>query len=224
MIKRIFNYFHILQNIYIKNKFFIKRVTYSQDKEDLKVLKFFKNKKKGFYVDVGCFHPIKINNTYLLYKKNWRGINIDTSKFSIELFNYLRPDDLNFNCAVSNKDKKISFYYQKDHSVLNSINKSTAAFHIKGKLKKKTLKGLKLDTIINKTKYKYQQIDFLDIDVEGADLKVLEGLSLKKYKPKLICIEIYDQKVKDSKVYKYLIKFKYKLIWSGRFSHIFKLI
>ena len=56
------------------------------DKEDLNIINYFKDKKNGFYIDVGCFHPLDRNNTYLLYKKNWRGINIDVSKFSIDLF------------------------------------------------------------------------------------------------------------------------------------------
>ena len=78
--------------------------------EDLRILKFFEYKNKGFYVDVGSFHPLRMNNTYKLYKKNWTGINIDPSKFSIELFNFLRPKDLNYNCAISNQNKKLDFY------------------------------------------------------------------------------------------------------------------
>ena len=58
------------------------------DKEDLAILDYVKNSKSGFYVDVGCYHPIHRNNTYLLYKKNWRGANIDLSEFSIDLFNF----------------------------------------------------------------------------------------------------------------------------------------
>jgi hypothetical protein len=34
------------------------------DKEDLNILNFFKDKRDGFYVDVGCFHPLDRNNTY----------------------------------------------------------------------------------------------------------------------------------------------------------------
>ena len=37
------------------------------DKEDTNILSYFNNKRNGFYVDVGCFHPINRNNTYLLY-------------------------------------------------------------------------------------------------------------------------------------------------------------
>ena len=40
------------------------------DNEDLKIVDYFKDKEMGFYIDVGCFHPIHWNNTYLLFKKN----------------------------------------------------------------------------------------------------------------------------------------------------------
>ena len=55
--------------------------------EDVQVDKFFHNKSNGFYVDVGCYHPLEGNNTYLLHKRNWRGINIDANSLSIDLFN-----------------------------------------------------------------------------------------------------------------------------------------
>ena len=101
MLKKILRNLHIIHNIYIKHKFFIKKKSYAMDNEDTAVLNYFKDKENGFYVDVGCYHPIHRNNTYLLHKKNWNGINIDTSQFSIDLFNHMRPDDLNYNCAIS---------------------------------------------------------------------------------------------------------------------------
>ena len=51
--------------------------SYSISNVDLIIDRMFANLKNGFYVDVGCNHPIKFNNTYLLYKRGWSGINID---------------------------------------------------------------------------------------------------------------------------------------------------
>ena len=48
--------------------------------EDLELLKLTKNINQGFYVDAGCYHPLRLNNTYLLYKKKWNGLNIDLSR------------------------------------------------------------------------------------------------------------------------------------------------
>lgn len=222
LFNRIYNNLHIIQNIYFKHKNFLNKKTYSLFGEDLVALKFFKNKKKGFYVDIGCYHPTHINNTYLLYKKGWNGINIDVSQFSIDLFKFMRPDDLNYKCAVSETNKKVNLYYQKEHSQLTSINKLTAKKFIKGRLKKKIINSYSLEEILSWGKYKDYEIDFLDVDVEGADLQVLKGLNFSKRKPKLICVEIHQKNFRKHKIYRFLIKKKYKLIWQQSFSFLFK--
>ena len=190
--------------------------------EDTAVLDYFKDKKNGFYIDVGCHHPTYINNTYLLYKKNWSGINIDISQFSIDLFNYMRPQDLNYNCAISNKNKIVKIFYQKEFSQLSTIKSIQAKSVFQGNIKEKDMQAFSLDEILNRNKNKNTKIDFLNIDVEGADLEVLEGLSFDKFKPELICLEIHDKEVKKSEIYNFLINKNYELIWSGIFSHIFK--
>ena len=193
------------------------------DNEDLEILKYFKGKKNGFYVDVGCYHPVHRNNTYLLYKLDWRGINIDISEFSIDLFNYIRPDDLNYNFAISNKNEILKIYYQKELSQLSTIEKEQANKVFQGNIKEKKIQAFTLNEILTRDKYKNYEIDLLNIDVEGADLKVLEGLSFDKFTPKLICVEIHENKIKESKIFKFLNNKNYQLIWSGVFSHLFKL-
>ena len=221
MLQKVFNKIHILHNIYIKHKSFIKKKSYSLDGEDLFVEKYFKEKPTGFYVDVGCYNPVYLNNTYLLHKKKWKGINIDTSQFSIDLFNYMRPNDLNYNSAVSNKNEYIKLYFQKEFSLLNSIEKEHAKKFMQGNIREKIMEAFTLDKILSRSIYKNSRIDFLDIDVEGADLKVLEGLSFDRFRPELICVEIHEKKINKSKIYKFLVNKNYKLIWSGVFSHMF---
>ena len=191
--------------------------------EDTAVLNYFKDRKNGFYVDVGCYHPIHRNNTHLLHKQeNWSGINIDTSQFSIDLFNYMRPKDLNYNCAISDKNENIKLFYQKELSQLSTTEKGQAESVFQGNIKEKEMQAFTLDEVLNRDRYKKSKIDFLDIDVEGADLKVLKGLSFDKFKPELICIEIHEKEVELSEIYKFLVDKKYELIWSGVFSYIFK--
>ena len=222
MIKGIKKKIHIIHNIYIKHRYLSKKKSYSMDGEDLFLKDYFKDKKKGFYVDVGCYHPIHRNNTFLLYKAGWSGINIDIHKFSIDLFNYLRPKDQNLNFAVSNKNEKIDMYFQKELSQLSTIEANQAKKVFQGNIKTSKIDSYTLDEILKKTMIDNIKIDLLDIDVEGADLKVLEGFSINKFMPELICVEIRDKEIKKSKIYEYLNKSKYQLIWSGVFSHIFK--
>ena len=222
MINEIKNKIHILHNIYIKHKYFFKKKSYSMDGEDLFISDYFKIRERGFYIDVGCYHPIHRNNTFLLHKKGWNGINIDIHKFSIDLFNYLRPDDFNYNLAVSNKNQVLDMYFQKQLSQLSTIEEEQAKKVFQGNIKKSKINAVTLDSILEEVNVDNLKIDLLDIDVEGADFKVLEGFSIEKYKPELICVEIHQKNMKESLISKYLDDFKYELIWSGVFSHIFK--
>ena len=116
--------------------------------EDLVLLKNINNKSNNFYVDVGCYHPLHLSNTYLLYKKGWRGINIDVSKYSIDLFNYMRPDDMNIEAAISNNQNYIKVYYQKKLSQLTTTKKEISQKRMQGHIKEKNIKAETLNSII----------------------------------------------------------------------------
>lgn len=52
--------------------------SYSQGGQDLFVVAMTEGLKKGFYLDIGCNHPVAINNTYLLESEfGWNGILVD---------------------------------------------------------------------------------------------------------------------------------------------------
>ena len=89
-------------------------------------------------------------------------------------------------------------------------------------IKKSKIQSFTLDAILEKKNFNNIKLDLLDIDVEGADLKVLEGFSIQKFRPELICVEIHEKKIKQSKIYDYISNSDYELIWSGVFSHIFR--
>jgi hypothetical protein len=70
----------------VLSKDHIRSNCYSQEGEDLIASRLFPNQSTGFYVDIGAHHPTRFSNTYLLYTKGWRGINIDPLPGSKELF------------------------------------------------------------------------------------------------------------------------------------------
>ena len=55
----------------------------SQSGQDLFVLQLIKN-KKPYFVDIGCWEPINLNNTYLLENNGWNGISIDITDLTTE--------------------------------------------------------------------------------------------------------------------------------------------
>ena len=232
MLKNILHKIKINHDLLIKNNSLLRsKKLLPEDIVIEKILKKLKINKKGFYVDVGCNHPVRNNNTFLLHKKGWEGVNIDVNKFSIDLFNHARPKDVNIAALISNQKKFIELYYQKEFSVLNTTIKSLAKQHFNDWFLHRKVKATTLNSILSKSRFKNKQIDFLNIDVEGGELNVLKSLNFKNYKPKVICIEILslhyskDKKklFKNNVIVKFLIKKKYKKIWSCKYyrNHIF---
>ena len=192
---------------------------------DLLLEHIFKNQSHGFYIDVGCQHPVMNNNTYLLYKKGWNGINIDLDKKNIDLFSFYRKRDLNINVAISSREDERDLFFYHDKSAINTLEKSVANYQ-KAQVKKiKKVKTKTLNSIIENSKFNNLTIDFVSIDVEGHELEVIKGFDLKKYKPKVVIIEFLDLSLKKleiknlniknflkSEIYQYMIDKNYTLV------------
>ena len=223
MLKKAKNIIHILQNLYLKEKVFLKKKSYSQDNSDLKIIEYFDKKNNGFFVDIGCFHPTRMNNTYLLYRNGWSGINIDLSEFSIDLFNFYRPKDINIRCAISDTPSKKTLYYQKKFSLISTLDKKLAEKRFQGPIKQTEINSDNINNVIRKTKFNNTRIDFLNIDAEGMDELILKSLDFKTYKPRLICAEdsVYNRKFYDTNLYKILKPYGYNHLWSSVANHIF---
>ena len=187
----------LLLNLIKYRGFFLKK-QYSKNREDQFLKKFFQKKLNGIYVDIGAYHPYRFSNTYLLYLKGWSGLNIDPNKKSIELFNIARPNDTNLNIALGYKSKKQLMYYKKDFHPMNTLNKSFAKRFIDKNIKNKKITISKVDTIFKKY-LKNNKIDLLDIDVEGSEYDIIRSINYKKYKFKLILIEITSFNIKSMK-------------------------
>jgi FkbM family methyltransferase len=214
---KIFYKIYLYYNIYIRNFKYIFQKSYSQFNEDIFIKKFFKNKNNGIYIDIGCHHPFKLNNTYLLYKSGWMGINVDLIQLKIDLFNIARPKDKNICCAISNKNENSKVYIPGNNilSAEISIDKTHSnlikkKFNNTYSVKKTTT--LTFKKMLKKFNVKINNFDFLKLDIEGKDYEVLRNINLEKYNPKLICIEDLQINNKNSnRIKKYLISKNYRL-------------
>ena len=198
-----FNKLYFFLKILKKSK---KRYHYADNGEDIIIQGLFNHKKNGFYIDVGCYHPVRASLTHLLYKKGWKGVNIDISKDTINLFNIARPNDKNINIGIADKEGE-DFYYQSSH--INQAN----SFKFYDNVKKIKVQITTLDNIIKNLGI--EKIDFLNIDVEYRDFKALQGLNLNNVRPSLIAIEDNDAydvaDVTNSDIYKYMKNKEYFL-------------
>ena len=196
--------------------FYVK--SYSQEGEDLILTRILGEKKEGFYIDVGAHHPKRFSNTFLFYKRGWRGINIEARPGSKKLFDKIRPHDINVEVPISSENKILK-YYMFNEPALNGFSEEMS--NNKNGLKDyKIIKEIDLQTktlkeVLDSNVMKDQHIDFLTVDVEGLDYDVLVSNDWAKYKPSIILIEDNEfdlHSMGKSKVYNYLIGKGYSLI------------
>ena len=173
--------------------------SFSQEGEDLILSQLFYGKVNGFYVDVGAHHPLQYSNTYRFYLNGWRGINIDAMPGSMDGFNKIRPEDVNLEIAVSNKDQVLT-YYMFDAAGTNTFSERHAEEMLKlggTLLATRNIKTIKLQDILAERLAKGQQIDFISLDVEGLELDVLISNDWTSFRPTVVLVESLELVNKD---------------------------
>lgn len=170
------------------------RQSFSQFGEDLVISEFFKNKQKtGFFVDIGAHDPVRLNNTYKLYRKGWRGINVEADPVFVEKLIKTRPLDQNLNIGIGDSSTKMTLYLFSAPA-LNTFSEESMRENLKAGHKvvdQKTIDIMSLNDLLDKY-CNNKTIDLLSIDIEGLDLAALKTINWKKYKPTIVCVENKD--------------------------------
>ena len=167
---------------FLKETYYIKysKRSYSFNSVDLIIDYLLKDIKNGIYVDVGCNHPIKYNNTYILHKRGWSGINIDLDESAIKLFKKYRKNDYNIVALVSNDEEIKKTYIYHDRSAINTVEKDLVDVRENKPKKIIEKKSITLNKIIENSPFNNKKINLLTIDVEGHEFPVLENFDFSK--------------------------------------------
>ena len=200
--------------------------SYSISNVDLIIDRLFSKIKKGVYIDVGCNHPIKYNNTYLLHKRGWSGINIDLDETSIKEFNSIRKNDHNVQKMISSLDgEEKDIYYYHERSAINTLSEELAKKRITKHREIIREASTTINKIIENSPYKNKKINLMSIDIENYEYEALKNFNFERYKIDIIItectdmsqskLEIYNQSLEyiiNTDLYKLLKKNNYKLI------------
>jgi FkbM family methyltransferase len=225
---KILKKFYLFYNLYIRNRKYLNNG--SQFGEDKFLYNLFEKNYVGKYLDVGCFHPTKHNNTSLFYKNGWQGINIDLNPLTIDLFNFMRPNDININTAVSSEESEKTLFFLSENNTQNTLSENQLLFLKKHhnlrdeEIIKKKIQTRRLDKILEENNF--DNIDFMNLDVEGHELEVLKTINFKKTKLKYICIEMINHNnlsIKNSdQILDLLETNKFEQLKKFEFNYIFK--
>jgi len=162
---------------------------FSQGDEEIVIRDFFDDRKGGFFLDVGSYHWKDLSNTYFLEKYlGWSGIAIDAQAAFAEGYKQNRPKTKFFSYAVTDKSGETLKLY-----LAFGVSSLDPDWHKKfSKGKEQNLKAVDVPTITLNDLLEQNhvtKIDFLSMDIEGAEPAALAGFDIEKYKPDLVCIE-----------------------------------
>jgi FkbM family methyltransferase len=150
----------------------------------------FKGYKNGVFVDVGAHDGLTINNTLYFEKHNdWTGINIEPIKKVYDALLTNRPNSININCAVCNSDGETDFLCNTGYTeMLSGIKDTFDPRHLQrlqneNKIMRSTTETIKVNTKKLETifdEHKLTHINYLSIDVEGAEFEVIKSINFDK--------------------------------------------
>jgi len=152
----------------------------------------------GTYVDIGCHDPIAASNTYLFYKKGWRGLCVDANPAFAERFRQFRPEDT-FVCTAVGDANAHGTYYRFDNPLVNGFYTAERALEI-SKALGSAIEGndevpfRTLNSLLNDYFRGSGIVDLFSIDVETMEEKILASWDFERWPARLIACEIQGQK------------------------------
>jgi hypothetical protein len=196
------------------------RISYGFTGEDRLIESLLKTQitYNGFYVDVGCNHPVFLSNSFLFYRRGWRGICIDANARLIHQHKRIRPRDKAV-CALVSDIPEVRTFYELTNNVLSTTETQFIEQYLaEGQqvMATRIMHPQSLTSILD-TCQAPAHIDFLSIDAEEHDLHVLQSLDFSKYSPNLVIVEdeTFDPaNPSQNTIYKFLLERQYSLAGS----------
>jgi FkbM family methyltransferase len=170
-------------------------VSTASNREDVLLWRAFRGREKGFYIDIGAGDPNYGNVTRWFYCKGWRGINVEPHPEVFRILDRWRPEDVNLNCAVSNRKGRFAFYKVVIDQVglgwgLSSFDSESAENARAGGAEVEEI-PVETTTLADIVEQHCSNIvvDYLKIDVESHEEAVIRSADWSRFRPKVLCIE-----------------------------------
>lgn len=188
------------------------------------------NYRNGIFVEAGAADGFQQSNTWNLEKfKNWSGVLIEPNVDAFNTCKQIRTQSKVYNVALvenSFKEKEVKMLqreaYKGDSGLMNTTSFSPLNEEQDWKnlkiLNTYTIPAMTLDKVLQDSKIQF--IDFLSLDVEGLELNVLNGFSIKKYLPKIVSIECH---INVNEIMYYMAETHQLIEKVGNFDYIFAL-
>lgn len=184
-----------LRDALVAKLYFYAHVSHSQEGEDMVLRRVFHEQSTGFYIDIGAHHPERYSNTAYFYRRGWSGVNIDATPGMKQVFDLLRPRDINVEAAIG-REEADRLFYQFNEPSLNSFDAVLAERWNRYKdyriVSEIPIRTTPLSQILDRYISRHRHIDFMSVDIEGLDLEALQSNDWQLYRPEFVLVECID--------------------------------
>jgi FkbM family methyltransferase len=211
--QKLFLILNSLRSVDFKEAYLYLENSKAQELQDLFVLALLDFKKNGFFVEFGAVDGIYLSNTHLLEKSfGWRGILSEPIRSMKELIEFNRSCHVNSNCIWSVSGSFISFSETRNPILSTATSFVGSDTHkrfrkIRSSYSVETLSLMDLLDYFEAPKI----IDYLSIDTEGSEFKILDSFDFTKYRFHIITVE-HNFTSNREKIYDLLQRNGYKRI------------
>lgn len=164
-------------------------ISYAQNFEDVILARIFAGQEIGFYVDIGVWDATQDSVTKNFYDSGWSGINVEPLKANFDRIQLARPRDININMAISSNAESIKFFDVRGTGLSTSRSDYASKHASEGfNVNETIVKTISLESLLasyagNRT------VDFLKIDVEGAEADVIHSNNWNSFRPRVLVVE-----------------------------------
>jgi FkbM family methyltransferase len=166
-------------------------VSYAQNGEDVVLDRAFPRGHAGFYIDAGASDPTVHSVTKHFYDRGWHGVNVEPAEVAIRALRDARPRDVNLHLGLAATAGHMTFYdLPPEMTGCSTFVESLAEeYREKGweataiSVEVKTLAQVFEEHAVDRT------VDFLKVDVEGAEADVLAGGDFERFRPRVVIVE-----------------------------------
>ena len=164
-------------------------LSYTQNLEDYHLALAFAGQARGRYIDIGGGHPVADNVSFWFYERGWQGIVVEPQPALAALYARLRPRDIVVEALVGRVNGDSDFFLvERLHGFSTTLEQHARKAEAFGAgYRKLRLPSVTLATLCET--HGANEIDFLKVDVEGAEADVFAGADFRRFRPKVIVAE-----------------------------------
>ena len=165
-------------------------VSHAQNFEDVMLWRALRDRRDGFYIDVGAASPVSGSVTLAFYERGWHGINVEPDLGPFQALEAHRPRDINLNVALSDAVGERQMYFVLDTGNSTLSEDEARLREREGRtVEARRIPVTTLGSLWQQHVAAGQEVHFLKVDVEGAEREVLEGLDWRTRHPWIVVVE-----------------------------------